>query len=183
MTLPVQIVTDRLLLRKFTIHDLDDVLTYANNPNFSRFLPPVPYPYTRKDAAEFIARRIVEDWTQSAAWAVTLNGRAYGGVSLRFKNENNTLAEMGWSIAEEQWGKGIMTEAATAVRDAAFHSSPEFNKAYARADILNVGSWRVMEKIGMQREALLRQHEKHNGVWQDDVWYAILRSEWEELIS
>ena len=185
MSLPDTIETERLILRPFRITDAAAVLGYANNENFVRYLPPVPYPYTEKDAAEFIARRILEDNALSKTWAITLKpiDQPIGGFSLRYKNKDNSLGEFGWSIAEEHWGKGLTTEGAQALVNTVFSNLPDMHKLYARADLLNVGSWRVMEKIGMQREALLRQHEKYNGAWQDDVWYGILRPEWENAQS
>ena len=180
MSLPKTIETERLILRPFKITDVPAVLGYANNENFVRYLPPVPYPYTEKDAEEFIARRVLENAAESQTWAITLKSfdSPVGGFSLRYKNKEKTLAEFGWSIAEEQWGKGFTTEGAQALTNTAFAERPDLHKLFARADPLNVGSWRVMEKIGMQREALLRQHYFYNGRWSDEVWYGILRSEW-----
>ena len=181
MTLPEKIETDRLVLRPFNLNDAPHIAVYANNPNFSRFLPMVPQPYTQKDSDQFIARRILEDSKKSKTWAITVRPAdvPMGGFSLRFKNDEKSVAEMGWSIAEQHWGKGLTTEGVQAIIDAAFTHLPSMHKIRAGADLRNVGSWRVMEKVGMQREALFRQHQYIQDEWIDDVWYGILRSDWE----
>ncbi len=180
MSLPDIIETDRLILRPFKITDSAAVLGYANNKSFGRFLPPVPYPYTQKDADEFIARRVLEDGAKSKTWGITLKpvDKPIGGLSLRFNTDQN-VGELGWSIAEEHWGKGLTTEGVQALIDATFTHLPDMHKLRAGADLRNVGSWRVMEKVGMLREAHYREHQLIDGEWIDDVWYGILRSDWE----
>ncbi|MFT5194009.1 MAG: ribosomal-protein-alanine N-acetyltransferase [Cellvibrionaceae bacterium] len=180
MTLPEIIKTERLLLRPFTFKDTDDVYGYAKHPDWSRYLP-VPNPYTLYDAERFIALRKLDDPTKENVWALEYEGKAVGGINLRAKAEKHAICELGWSISQPNWGKGLMTEAVKTIRDTTFLRFPELHRLYARADLRNIGSWRVMEKVGMQREAVLRQHVNLKGEWMDEVWYAILRPEWEQL--
>ena len=70
-----------------------------------------------------------------------------------------------------------MTEAVTAVVGWGFDELG-LQKVYSRADVENVGSWRVMEKIGMTREGTLRSQGVNRGVRQDYHYYGILRTEW-----
>ena len=77
-----------------------------------------------------------------------------------------------------KWGQGLVSEAARAVLACAF-TALALAKVYTFADVRNVGSWRVMEKIGMHREGLLRQHRILHGERVDDVWYGLLRGEWD----
>ena len=137
----------------------------------------MPYPYTRQDAVTFVARQVLLDRSAHAAWAVTLDGVSIGGINIRMHCDH-ALAEMGWSIARAQWGKGFGTGAALAVRDEAFRLYPDLNKIRATADARNVASHRVMEKLGMTREGVLRQNRIFRGQVADEVWYGILRSEW-----
>jgi len=76
-----------------------------------------------------------------------------------------------------------MSETVMAVRDTIFSKCFKTHRLQAGADLRNVGSWRVMEKIGMKREGILRQQMALKGGWVDAVWYAILRAEWERLVS
>ena len=78
------------------------------------------------------------------------------------------------------WGQGLATEAARAVIDAAFQSLPELNRVEAAADLRNRASLRVLEKVGMQREVVLRQHRIHRGEVVDWTVWGLLRDEWEQ---
>ena len=169
--------TDRLLLRPFHSGDVDDVFAYAQNPEWNRFLP-VPDPYTRRDADEFVARCILADGEERFEWAVVHDGRVSGGVSLTVHRAG--VAELGYSIARPLWGQGLATEAARAIIEHAFENLG-LVRIQAFADLRNVGSWRVMEKLGMQREGVLRSHRTLRGEPVDDVLYAIFREEWSPL--
>ncbi|MFC1957403.1 GNAT family N-acetyltransferase [Chloroflexota bacterium] len=71
-----------------------------------------------------------------------------------------------------------MTEAARAVMNWAFQTY-SFNRMFAYCDPRNVGSRRVLEKLGMEREGQLRSHLKWNGEFRDQLYYGILLTEWE----
>lgn len=175
--LPDLIATDRLQLRPWRLGDVDDVLAYAQDPEWSRFLRALPRPYGREDAEAFIARQILLDRALHAAWAVELDGSVVGGIGLRFQPEHRR-AELGYSLARRHWNRGYVTEAAGAVVDAAFRTCPGLNRIHARADVENRASQRVMEKIGMAREGVLRQNRFEREEFVDEVWFAVLRSDW-----
>ena len=173
--LPETIRTERLTLRRFRLTDLEDVLAYATDPQWARYLP-VPHPYTRRDGEEFLARRQLADWSRNPTWAIELDGRVVGGAGLH--DPDNRQAGLGYSIARDRWGQGLATEAARAVVVAAFRTL-DLDRVFATADARNLASQRVMEKLGMRREALLRQHRRHRGEFIDEVHRGILREEWE----
>jgi ribosomal-protein-alanine N-acetyltransferase len=178
--LPAEIQTERLILRPFRLGDVDDVLAYARDPEWSRYLRLLPRPYEREHAEQFVARQLLLDPTSHPAWAVTLTGSVIGGVNLRFAFEHRSV-EIGYSIARSQWNRGIGTEAARAAVDAAFTTHLELNRLFARADVENVGSHRVLEKLGMTREGVLRKNRVERGEAIDEAYYSILRGEWEVL--
>lgn len=175
--LPETIRTERLLLRPFRLTDLEDVLAYATDPQWTRYLLTVPQPYSRRDGEEFLARRLLADWSREPTWAIELDGRVVGGLSLHI-DPGNRKAGLGYGIAPELWGQGLATEAARVVVDAAFRTL-DLNRVCATADARNLASRRVMEKLDMRREAALRQHRLHRGEFIDEVHYGILREEWE----
>ena len=177
-TLPEVIDTARLRLRSWELEDVDDVLAYAQDPEWSRFLRFLPQPYGRADAEQFLARQRALDRETHPAWAMVLEGRVVGGINLRISLEHR-LAELGYSLARAQWNRGYVTEAASAVVDAAFETYPELNRVRAMADARNTASQRVMEKLGMSREGVLRQNRVERGEAIDEAWYGILRAEWE----
>jgi RimJ/RimL family protein N-acetyltransferase len=176
--LPETIETKRLVLRTFQFGDVDDVLAYAQDPEWSRHLRILPRPYERAHAEQFIARQLLLDRVTHPSWAITLKGTVIGGVNLRFNFEHRS-AEIGYSVARKHWRKGFCTEAARAVIDAAFSTHGDLNRVHARADADNVGSQRVMEKIGMVKEGLLRLNRVERGEAFDEAWFSILRREWE----
>lgn len=177
--LPDTIRTSRLLLRPFRFADLEDVVDYASDPEWGRFLP-VSVPYKREDAEVFLAQRRIEDRGAAATWAIVHAGRASGGITLVQQREQ-CRAMLGWSLARPLWGQGLATEAGRAVMGAAFRQLEWLHKVWANADSRNGASQRVMERLGMQREGCLRGHRQHRGEPIDDVYYGILRSEWAVL--
>ena len=177
--LPADIETARFRLRPWRLDDVNDVLAYAQDPEWSRYLRLLPVPYGKEDAERFIARQLLRDAINHAAWALEFEGRAVGGVDLRFKFEH-ALAEIGYSLARTHWNKGLCTEAARAVIDTTFSAYLDLNRIHARADNRNTASQRVMEKLGMTREGVLRMSRVERGEAFDEVWYGILRPEWAE---
>ncbi|MCJ7626587.1 MAG: GNAT family N-acetyltransferase [Anaerolineaceae bacterium] len=171
------IETKRLRLRPHGFHDIDDILAYATDPEWSRYLP-VPHPYTRSDAEEFIASQILLDKEKHQAWAIERNGTVIGGINIRFQFKDR-LGELGYSIARPHWGKGFATQAGKAVIDTSFSVHPELNRIQAYADARNTGSLRVMEKLGMTREGIFRQKRWVRDEFIDEAWCAVLRAEWE----
>lgn len=175
--LPEVLETERLVLRPFGLTDVDDVYAYARDPEWAEYLKALPRPYRREHAEQFVARQLLLDRTTHPAWAVVHDGRVIGGINLRLDFDHR-LAEVGYSIARDHWSQGFCSEAAGAVIDAAFSTHEELNRVCARADVRNVASQRVMEKVGMTKEGVLRQSRIEGGEALDEAWYAILRSEW-----
>jgi [ribosomal protein S5]-alanine N-acetyltransferase len=175
--LPRELSTERLTLRPFALSDAGDVFAYATSAGWDVFLP-VPQPYTQDDAETFIARCKVADWGVNATWAIVFEGQAVGGMTVIPQPEQGR-AMLGYSIGSELWGRGLVLEASVAILDAAFATQPWLNKVWANADSRNTASMRVMEKLGMQREGVLRSHRLHRGEPLDDVYYGLLRAEWE----
>ena len=178
-SLPPNLSSDRIVLRRLKISDVEDVLDYAADGEWARYLPAVPQPYQREQAEEFITRTILEDWEMHATWAIEIQGRVLGGVNLTVELEHR-WARLGYGIARSHWGRGLVAEAAACVLDAAFRELEQLNRVYAITDMRNLASQRVMEKLGMIREGVHRQDRMSRGALVDSVYYAILRSEREE---
>lgn len=171
-----EIETERMLLRPHRLDDVDDIMEFAHDPEWGRFML-VPMPYHRKHAVAFVARRALASWDEHPAWAMVLEGRVVGGIGLRIDLEHST-GVLAYSVAKRHWGRGLATEAGRAVIDWGF-GERGLAKVYAYADARNVGSHRVMEKLRMTREGVFRSHRTHRGERVDDVYYGLLRDEWE----
>ena len=175
--LPETIRTARLVLRRHAPGDEDELFRYGSDPDFSPFFPPRDRPYTRADAKELIERRQRLDWAKEPHWVIELDGRIVGGFSLRIDHANRR-AEIAYEVERAQRSKGLATEASQAVIDAAFRTLPDLNRIVARVDGRNEASIRVMEKLGMRREGVFRQHRVWRGVLTDETHYGLLRDEW-----
>jgi [ribosomal protein S5]-alanine N-acetyltransferase len=176
--LPRVIETARLRLREWEFGDVDDVFSYAQDEEWRRYLRLLPFPYERRHAEEFIARQILMEQALHPNWAIELDGSVVGGINLRLDLANG-LGELGYSIARRHWNRGYMTEAAGAVIDTAFSNLADLNRIRAMTDVRNLSSQRVLEKVGMQKEGVLRQNRIERGEPMDEAWFGILRAEWE----
>ena len=176
MTKPIELKTERLLLRPFSLSDIDDVLEYASDDEWATFHP---RPYDRGSVEYMVARAMRASWDKGAEFAVVFDGRVVGLVSLNADPEDKT-AELGYEIAMDVWGKGIAVEASTAVCDWGFR---EYGLARidAWADSRNRRFVRVMEKLGMTYEGRHRSSDIGRGERLDEVVYAVLRDEWSKL--
>lgn len=175
MTRPTELRTERLLLRPFSLSDIDAVLEYASDPEWATYYL---RPYGRGRAEYIVAHAVLASPDKGATFAVVHDGRVVGLVSLRVDPEDeDRKAELGYDIARDMWGQGIAPEAASVVCDWAFREYG-LAKVYTLADARNGRSLRVMEKLGMKREAVYRSDEVEKGERVDGVSYAVLRSEW-----
>ena len=158
------ITTNRLVLRKFTINDADAMYkNWASNNNVTKFLT---WP---THTSVNITKAIISEWVNSYNdirtyhWALTLKGNdeVIGDISVTKIDEGCLTAELGWCMSENYWGKGLMPEAALAIRDYLFDEAG-FNRIAAIHDANNHKSGRVMQKIGMRYEGTKRQASKNN---------------------
>ena len=177
--MPKEIRTERLLLRPFRTSDVDDVNEYAQDPEWGRFLP-VPKPYLRSDAEEFVSRQLAKKWSEEPDWAMVFDGKVIGGVSLHDRDHERRTIELGYAVARAHWSRGFTTEAVEAVVAAAF-TNLSLKSISAMADVRNSASWRVMEKAGMTRKRVVQEDAPSGGSPVDMVVYAMSREEWETM--
>ncbi|MFC1920779.1 GNAT family N-acetyltransferase [Chloroflexota bacterium] len=181
MNSPLEIRTERLLLRPFTMDDVEDVHKYKSDPEGSPYgVYESPPPFTRKVAEELVAMFSNPPDSQGIlqVFAVVLQVKVIGeiGLNQHYEDHQNDRVEIVYSLSRQHWNKGLTTEAARAVMDWAFHTYA-INRMYAWSDPRNIGSWRVLENLGMKYEGQLRSHTKWNGTFRDRVYYGILRDE------
>ena len=178
-----RLATPRLVLRPFGPGDVDDVFEYAKDPEWAEYLPEVPQPYSRRDAEEFIADRMVASPDKQVSWAIVLDGTGIGGIILAVDAQHET-GEIDYALAKTHWGRGFAPEAAGAVLCWGFQKR-RLSRISSLADVRNRRSWRVMEKLGMRREGVARSHRKDPRPGYpriDVVSYGLLREEWEQAV-
>ena len=168
-----EICTERLTLRPFNEGDGAAVADYWNSdPNWSRFNESVPLDHTIRDAQKFVAEMISRDREDQPSWAVLLEGRVVGVVSLTFLQDHR-VSVIGYGIHGGLKGRGISAEASTAVLKCAFDCYPQLQKVRARTDAKNTASIRVLDKLGFSREVI---HAK--GELVAETIYSLMRDEW-----
>ena len=170
----VELRTERLLLRPFELGDVDDGWHMRRSRTWgSIFAAPAVHAGPRGGVRGAPgACRLVDRPT----FAIVFEGHVVGGIGLRIKRQHD-IAELGYALAKPQWGKGLTPEAARDVVGWGFERYG-LNKVGAYAALRNRQSWRVMEKLGMTREAVLRSHSKLWDEYVDEVYYGVLREEW-----
>ncbi len=181
---PPDLVTDRLLLRPFTMADARRVQRMAGDRAIASVTLNIPHPYEDGLAEDWIGSHPEKHQSgESAVFAITLKDRRLliGAIGLTF-NDRFNRAEMGYWIGVEFWGQGYCTEAARAVLRYAFEERG-LEKVTATHLARNPASGRVMQKIGMTREGYLRHHVIKWDVYEDLVAYGMLRDEWEETTA
>jgi ribosomal-protein-alanine N-acetyltransferase len=179
MSNPIELKTKRLLLRPFLLSDAADVFEYASDTEWGKYQVNIPQPFTQNEADKFVTFfSNPKQWSEVPMFAMAQHNKVIGQVYLNTPDLVNERAEIGYMVSRDYWGQGLATEATHAVMDWGFQTM-SINKIFATCDIRNTGSWRVMEKLGMQREGLLRNHFKWQGEFKDEYYYGILRREWE----
>jgi RimJ/RimL family protein N-acetyltransferase len=167
--------TARLRLRPFSAADAPDVQRLAGAREIAATTLTVPHPYEEGFAEQWIATH-GPSFTEgkSLTLAVTENGSGalIGAVGLAL-TPRDQRAELGFWIGVPYWGRGYATEAARAmvqygIRVLGLH------RIMARHMAHNLASGRVMQKIGMTREGVLREHAYKWGRYEDLVVYALL---------
>ena len=165
-------------IRRWELSDARDLATALSNKKIQDNLRDgLPYPYTEKDGKEFISTMLAANENDTFAFAITVNGKVIGSIgAFRQTNIHNKTAELGYYIAEEYWGKGIMTEAVKQLCDYVF-SHTDIIRIYAEPFSHNIGSCRVLEKAGFQYEGTLRSNALKNGNVLDMKMYSKLKTE------
>lgn len=172
------LVTERLVLRPFRLDDAVRVRELANTREIADMTLNIPYPYPEGGAEKWIGSHPTS-WSAGtgAVWAMTLptDDQLVGAIGLRIEPEHRR-AELGYWIGVPFWGRGYATEASRVVVAWGFDAA-DLHRISAHYLPGNTASRRVMEKIGMQEEGLLRAL-----VWKDDrpldlVARAILRTD------
>ena len=173
--------TERLVLRPFGEGDLDALHRMHADPEVARWL--YKEPRTLEECRTLLALKIAghqldtEGMWLSAAVAERGSGTFVGDISLKYESAEHKTGEIGFSFDPAHHGRGYATEATRAVLAFAFEGMG-FHRVVGRAEPRNLASVRVLEKLGLRREALLVENEWVKGEWQSEVVYAMLDREW-----
>lgn len=180
--------TQRLILRPFSVSDLETFLAYRNDPEVFRFQG-WKTPFGRQDGIMFIEKmaEVVPgtpgEWMQLALepkeGANQTNGQIIGDVAFHITRSNPRMAYLGYTLAHCAWGKGYAREAVSRLLDYLFREL-NLHRIVADCDIENTASIRLLEHLGFRREAhfidsfwIAREE-----AWGSEYLYALLEREW-----
>lgn len=165
-------------LRPWRRKDAVDVARYADNEKIARNLRDVfPHPYRLADAEAYVANCIEGSEEQQICRAIVADGHMVGSIEVfRCGDVYRKSGELGYWLAEEYWGRGIMTAAAKQICREAF-AAWDIVRIYAKPFAHNTGSRRVLEKAGFTLEGVMRQGVFKEGTLWDYCMYALLREE------
>ena len=169
----MKLALSRCEVRSWTADDLGSLVKHADNRKIwlnlrDRF----PHPYTRRDGRDFI--NTARSQRPETMFAIAVDGEAAGGIGfVPHIDVERVSAEIGYWLGEAFWGRGIATEALSAVTDYAI-TTHALTRIYALPFAWNVGSCRVLEKAGYVLEATLRRSAIKDGVITDQKQYAFI---------
>lgn len=179
-TYPIQ--TSRLELRPFTRGDVDAVHAYRSRADVALYL--FDPPLSRDQCAQAVQQRTTQtafvEEGDKIVLAVQLSGHGtlIGEISLIWRSEEAGQGEVGWIFHPDFQRQGYASEAAKALLALGF-AGASLHRIYARCDAGNLASWRLMERLGMRREAHFREHGRFKGRWDEEYIYAMLACEWQ----
>ena len=167
--------TDRLILRRYKKEDLQDLFEYLSDKEVVEYEPYKPL--TLNETKENLEWRI---GTEEMIAVELKNSRKMIGNVYMGKREFEAL-EIGYVFNRNYWGNGYAVESCKALIQQAFSNG--IHRIYAECDPRNKSSWKLLEALGLQREAYLRKNvyfwkdEKEKPIWKDTYIYAKLNDD------
>jgi len=176
MKMPERMETKRLVLRVPRMDDAAAIFAgWAQDTEVTRYLTWRPHQQIQE--TEAFIQNCLSAWESETRfpYMITLkeSGEVIGMIDPRI---DGTKVGIGYGAARAYWGKGYVTEATRAVIDWAFQQ-PSIFRVYATTDVENIASRRVLEKVGMQCEGILRKYILHPNMSdepRDSYMYAIV---------
>jgi ribosomal-protein-alanine N-acetyltransferase len=175
------LTTERLVLREITAEDAPFWLRNFSDPDvveFTAYEPPADLEAAKAEIERYCTRVYREE--QGIRWGISLKGSPdlIGTVGYHgWMPAGDRRAQMGYDLLAEFRGRGIMTEAMEVVLAYGFKTMT-LNRAEALVDPRNTRSLRLMERLGFQRDAYLRQSTRFRDRYIDDVVFSLLAREW-----
>jgi RimJ/RimL family protein N-acetyltransferase len=178
-TYPIE--TARLYLRPFNDDDLADLYEYYCLPDVTRYLPwGAKNLHETRDALNKKKRRTAlkgDNSIYNLAVVHKETNKLIGDTLLFLRSVDFRQGELGYVFNPDYHGQGYATEAAELMLRLGFETF-NFHRIFARCDPRNTGSYKLMERLGMRREAHFVHNEIFKGEWGDELVYAILENEW-----
>lgn len=179
---PIEIETERLLIREFAPRDVETVFQYTSQQQ-GIFFHENPA-FVRDDVERWLndlLRFAQEPTRHRHQFAVELreSGTLIGTARVHVDVPDDRQGSVGYAFWHEHWGRGLATEAATAMVDFGFDRLG-LHRIEATIDPQNAASVRVAEKLGMRLEGHMKERFSTPDGWRDSLLYATTEDEWRE---
>ncbi|MZQ81315.1 GNAT family N-acetyltransferase [Paenibacillus sp. 5J-6] len=172
------IENERLLLRKLTLNDASDIYEYASDVEVSKFTTWEKH-RSIDDTYTFL-NMVLQKYEneQPSDWAIVHKdtNQVIGTCGWVYLNEVHHRAEIGYALSRKYWNQGLITDVVRTILNFGFNEL-DLNRIEARCIAENVGSERVMQKVGMHYEGLIREQMFVKGRYVDLKLYGILKSD------
>jgi ribosomal-protein-alanine N-acetyltransferase len=172
--------TERLILRKLRLEDAKDLFEYASDKEVTKYVTWEPHKSIEDsiNLIKFTHERYEK--REGIIWGIVCkeNKKVIGTCDISPVTKH-FRAEIAYALSRDYWGKGIMTEAVKEAIKFGFEKM-NLNRIQAMCIPENIGSYRVMEKVGMKYEGLIREYMYIKGKFQDLKLYSILKREYLE---
>ncbi len=164
-------------LRLWKTEDARNLAELLNNKKIlDNLRDGLPFPYTEKDALDYINAMRSADKNSTFAFAVVSDGELVGSVGIfRQINIHSRTAELGYYIGEKYWNNGIATAAVNLACGYVFENS-DIIRIFAEPFARNVASCRALEKAGFSCEGVLKSNAVKNGIVEDMKMYAKIKA-------
>ena len=175
-----EIDTERLLLRKVTRDDLNDIFEYTSNENVTKYLR-----WSTHESVE-VTRKYIDDVLneysdgKDSPWMIEYKTqkKVIGAIHIIVYDEKNKRSEIGYVLSEKYWNKGIMTEALKAVISYCFDVLG-FNRVQLQCKSENGASEKVIGKSGSQFEGQMREFVYEKARYWDIKIFSVLKNEYD----
>jgi RimJ/RimL family protein N-acetyltransferase len=174
---PEKFETERLILRKPCMEDAPAIFTsYAQDLEVTRYMTWTPHKNIEETYG--IMQIMLKSWEEGSAYSFAIVPKDFNSViGMIAMHPDGFKVEIGYVLARPYWGKGLVTEAARALTNWLLQQ-PDIYRVFATCDVENPASARVMEKVGMVREGLLRRNAIRRNICnepRDSYIYAIVK--------
>ncbi len=179
----MELATERLILREFKHSDWSDILDYQSDPLYLRY-----YDWTDRTpeaVQDFVAMFVAQQQEQprikfQLAVVLQSNRQLIGTCGIRMKSTEAREGDIGYELSPRHWREGYATEAARAIVTFGF-TELKLHRIWSWCIAENVGSARVLQKLGMQPEGRLRENEYFKARYWDTLLFGMLEDEWNSL--
>jgi ribosomal-protein-alanine N-acetyltransferase len=170
--------TKRLVLREITLEDANDIFNYMSKDEVTKYDDSETF--TKVKQAESLIKAFSRDFhkNEGIRWGISLDNKIIGSAGFHhWSKENPYRAEIGYELSPEYWKQGYMIEALTKIIEYGFNEF-KLKRIHAHINPKNKASRKTAEKVGMNKEGLLKAYYYEKRQFEDDVVYSIINDEW-----